>query len=119
MTNTKHTPTPWESEVVYNNGEGTYSITSWDATTSSSREICQLTRADDKRNGLDYDAEVEEANSAYIVRAVNAHEALVEALEDALAALKKYAFGNQEVSYAEEFAFFHKQVAALKLAKGE
>lgn len=85
MKKASHTPEPWEYETVYNNGEGTFAINHWHDEQSHSQEICQLTRADSKRNGQDYDAGTEEANARLIAAAPDLLQALKRWQEFALA----------------------------------
>lgn len=71
---TKHTPTPW-----VNNGEGIIVCNDGDVFTMST------TLLDDKER---------EANAAFIVKAVNCHDELVEALEIAYKNLSGYEKGS-------------------------
>jgi len=96
----KHTPTPWHfTKEVDEMGNPV-----WDITTDPVDDgwIIAHTLTQSKED---------KANASFIVRAVNAHEALVEALEAALNMLDN---GTKP-----SFQSLNKMNEALKLAKGE
>ena len=97
MTKSAHTPTPWT-----NNGQSII--------VSSDGDICQLFYT--HKDGIDDQFPNAKANAAFIVRAVNSHEALVEALE--LIMKNSTNFRLHAPAY-----MIDKVEAALKLAKGE
>jgi len=59
------------------------------------------------------------ANSAFIVRAVNAHDALVEALDEMLGNCTGQNFEDINPSHLPDGSTVHKAYMALKLARGE
>ena len=101
MTNAKHTPTPW----FYSNGE-VYDI--------KDNQICLVSYYQDGRV---------KANAAFIVRACNSHDALVEALEalEARALEMRKLINPKTWSDLENMATVEiiNARAALALAKGE
>lgn len=111
MAKTEHTPTPWRIEAV---ARGAFSILAGNQPTAiaetyePNQSMRVWTGADDPR-----------ANAAFIVRAVNAHDALVEALSELLAnhvALVECGdCGNWDVETEKEVI---QARAALSLAKG-
>lgn len=92
----------------------------WEADTNrifsaSGTQVCD---ACDSGSGV-VRAEQREANAAFIVRAVNAHDALVSALE-AWTNSEYCDEGGEVISAADYWpAGYAQAVAALKLAKGE
>lgn len=94
---TKHTPLPWEYRaasrgITTTMQQGAYSV------------ICRMAES------AGINAEERAANAAFIVKAVNSHQALVDALE----ALMECAGGQYSPGYDEAF---DKATAALELAK--
>ena len=73
----KHTPTPWKATMVLVSGRGKQSIfRPWITTTDGDRGICEIfVSGNDGRNITSEDR----ANAAFIVRAVNAFDDLLEA----------------------------------------
>ena len=106
MTNTQHTPTPW---LVVPEKLGSYQIRTVDD---------DVTIAGTFGYGADDRKDQEAANAAFIVRAVNSHDALIEALSylekemAELAARKNTRYAN--LHFGLEIAR-----AALRLAKAE
>ena len=109
MTNEKHTKTPWYAKTRHG-------IT-WidDGQLDASLCICEMAETFDEM------IEQPQANAAFIVRAVNAHEALVEALNNADAQIVSILNEPRfSLEYRNSIASTLEQArAALKLAKGE
>jgi hypothetical protein len=97
MTDATHTPTPWALNL---NWVGHV----YDVAGPDYQPICMV--------ALDeHHHDVRLANAAFIVKAVNAHEALVEALEDARLELEAYelaatgeGYNNLAINFALELA---------------
>ena len=89
----EHSPTPWRVNV-------------------SALEYLEI-RSDGENGQIcgcgEVDSEIDQANAAFIVQAVNAHDALVEALEEA----------RDYLPHHDDPALTQKVDAALALAKGE
>ena len=87
---TKHTPTPWKAEK----GRTVMHVT------GQHFGVCQISttgyRGDTPEDKRMY-AERAEANAAFIVRAVNAHDELVAALEDVRAYAADFTHGDRLV----------------------
>lgn len=108
---TKHTPTPWKTFRLSRD--------------SDEKERLIITTADGEGEitGFIYD----ERDAAFILRAVNAHEALVEAMDLLLDQVKErilsiyhgesFVDGTDTEHQSRTVVF--KAIAALKLAKGE
>ena len=103
---TEHTPTPWRLAEQTQRAEDqvcTHKIRTLDG--------------DDYYSGLVAEADLE-SDAAFIVRACNAHDALVEALTDARKRLHSAALiTGTDPEFA--LASVEKQDAALKLARGD
>lgn len=93
MTKSAHTPAPWRTDVALIYGADNHEI-------ADCRSRCRQTA----------NPELIEADAAFIVRAVNAHDALVEALDMCLADL-------QVLAPKDRTAGQIKGEAALSLAK--
>jgi hypothetical protein len=87
----KHTPTPWSAEL----NDGTWDIRHANGT------VAMLDK---------YDDETEQANAAFIVRAVNSHAALLEAAKEIV----------QDIREDNDLGdTFKKLVEAIALAEGK
>jgi hypothetical protein len=100
MTETKHTPTPWRVSPTG------MSVWSGDQDADSFTRIC--IRPEGKVSAKEN--EEWPANAAFIVRACNAHDDLVSALQ-------KWAVFMHENYTPEELTWFHETDAALAKAK--
>lgn len=101
MSEVKHTPLPWCSDPFGNGIVG-------DISTPAGETVAQTQQL----FGDDQQQSRRKANTAFILRAVNSHYALIEALEQLDLELKDHGFGvsgNMRQLIAE----------ALSLAKGE
>lgn len=99
MTNSQHTPTPWRSDR-----RASYRVVAGeDDTVATTGHQSNL-------------HDQWQSNAVFIVRAVNAHEALVEALERLLVAADQISL-DANSGQADEAIY--NAIAALKLAKGE
>ena|SRR3990167_4956815 len=103
-----HSRLPWKLWELNIENEGGVTI----AVVHDSSEYPFL----DEEHGAEVDAEAE-ANAAFIVRAVNAHDALVEALGEAYAALIAHGLGS--ASHNETADLILLIGKALVKAKGE
>ncbi len=100
----KHTPTPWSCKYMF---QGSHTPKRADIKgPPGHREVAAV-----YWHVVDSDHETALANAAFIVRAVNSHAALVEALEDVLSL---YFAASQ----TPDMNFVNKARAALTLAKG-
>lgn len=132
MTTAQHTPTPWayiKATVPDNTGGYDYAIT---VDGKIIAEVFQHTGWDDEKTGK-YETQPVEANAAFIVRACNSHDALVEALEGNLRSLegrlkppfktvKEWAescIDSSDAKIKSEAKAILAMIAALALAKGE
>ena len=112
-TKNESTPRPWELGEVNQDW-----IEIWRPLPDGSKEI--IGTVIPIRRGGDYAASIradkeQEANARLIVRAVNAHEGLVEALEKAQHICRKWSH-----KFSEEYHDAYDQInAALALARGE
>ncbi|MEZ2132736.1 MULTISPECIES: hypothetical protein [unclassified Sinorhizobium] len=99
---TKHTPTPWRMDDDIRFGETPRVY-------GADKHICEVANAE-----LPIDAQEEWiANAAFIVKACNSHEALIEALK----AVEAYL--GPQVPAADSVVVYNKVVAALKLVEVE
>jgi len=91
----KHTPTPWKATMVLVSGRGKQSIfRPWITTTDGDRGICEIfVSGNDGRNITSEDR----ANAAFIVRAVNAHDELLEAVKFLLSTSNTTAAQDEEI----------------------
>ncbi len=107
-TKTAHTPTPWAPIPQTDGSTMVARVTETDNQMQprSMRLVCHVMA---RRSSLAED----DANAAFIVRAVNAHDALTESLAD----LFRYC-GDIELSSRLE-GILNRADAALKLARGE
>jgi hypothetical protein len=106
MTATKHTPTPWVLDG-YNLAQILYCTA--ERGSPEAKHACGDYDVIAKCEGDNW-----KANAAYIVKAVNAHEALVEALENLV---ENYRSKNGDMGLLNHF--IKEGDAALKLARGE
>jgi len=112
MTATKHTPTPWSAAISMDGRHNGFSILApWDC---DGNEPYHPLIAKTFHNHGHCDMETSRANAAYIVKAVNAHEALVEALENLV---ENYRSKNGDMGLLNHF--IKEGDDALKLARGE
>ena len=80
----KHTPTPWIAKLGEYNFTGPENGRAIMDSTNGIR-ICDVdSKANQKRNDYKCADPERDANAAFIVKAVNSHEALVEACQEAL-----------------------------------
>ena len=80
MTQNKHTATPWN----YNPDENGTIIRGLNGNgINNSNEVCEVLLPKIREKGYDQCAEIQLANAALIVRAVNSHDLLVKAVEEA------------------------------------
>lgn len=100
MSEQKHTPTPW-------------SANRFAEVTAHGGVICETI-------GSDYTQPQDDANAAFIVLAVNSHQALVEALQSCVKILPRYTGCGEFPSQDEECeAVLEEAREALVLASGE
>lgn len=109
MTKAQHTPTPWATEHLKQdwNGDASYTMKG-----AGGEQLMS--------NPAYYPWAPDREDADFIVRAVNAHDALVEALERALIAFEYT--GDGRIPYRDPASFgetYEAILAALKLAKGE
>lgn len=112
--NTKHTPTPWaylRDDIMPGHGEHFAIVCRSDEPYSGAADIARTYNTDSRDNA--------EGNAAFIVRAVNSHAALVEALEKVKPIVgAACAASSNEIRPLREAAY--KQLcAALALARGD
>lgn len=111
MKNQTHTPTPWFNPSTGRAGN------SWTfITTDDFRKIAKVLPIHPRGQREAGDFATEAANAAFIVRAVNSHDALVGALENCIETLE--AAKRQANGGAEWIAVIEAR-AVLKLAEGE
>lgn len=101
MTQTKHTPTPWYSNDDYAD--------------IRDHRANLIMRKPSTKTSIYADIETAKANAAFIVKAVNSHEALVVALQ---ACMERICEVDKEYE-AEHSPAFLKGVEALKQAGGK
>lgn len=83
---TQHTPTPWAMHPIYTKGILTHwginGVTNTETMFTSGRIV------DVPRNAPNHDGPTQEANAEFIIRAVNAHNELLQACKFALGQLE-------------------------------
>jgi len=99
---TKHTKTPWMIAYGGEEGDG-YAVI---ASKFSDRPVCTIEPRD-----------FNTANAALIVRAVNAHDAMIGALETSIGFIEEVAATNGK--FIPSQAAINTMKAALRAAKGE
>lgn len=111
MSKADHTPTPW---MILEDGfhEEQLEITSADRAQNDMSEIAVV----DVGFGGEFQAE-QHANAAFIVRAVNAHDALVAALKDALRRSRDMHFKSGPDGDRQHREAYADHYAALALAE--
>ncbi|HWK65363.1 MAG TPA: hypothetical protein VNS34_10505 [Rhizobiaceae bacterium] len=113
MTEQKHTPTPWEVQGKYIYATGT--VDTFCGPVIGVIAVCEETQETDSE-GRTWSAGGDAlANAAFIVRAVNSHEALVKALK----ALSAAVFAPNDDRSPELKAALELTVAAILQAGGE
>jgi hypothetical protein len=104
----KHTPTPWKLDK-----EGGFTITDSSDRTSDASDIAYVNP--EKENwGDKYDGDPE-ANGEFIVRAVNSHDALLEALRNCVKNFTWPEFGDE--GYGRAVEVFQQAEAAISQAE--
>ena len=109
MTRKEHTPTPWQVCCATDDTCGRYDIDAWDTDESVTVASCHA----------QYEGHNSEANAKLIVRAVNSHQILIDALREMLEPGEIGLDDLLELGYLPEPQSAAKARAALALAEGE